>query len=293
MSGVTFLRRRRLGRGSTNGMCAMAVANELCPMRVVRSWLNEEVSPEDWLVRWGCTAAVNHPGHRTLNSSQAIHWCADKTQSRLDMQDAGVIVPFSFSNRQFYEDGVDDMDWNSQYIVRPGRHAQGRELYVVDAANLVLTILDNDLLDGYSSLLINKVAEYRVFVIQGRAAWVARKTPADPSAIAWNVAQGGRFDNVRWGKWPLRVVEEAIRAVDACDYSLDFCGVDVMVDEDGTPFVLEVNSAPSQTSPYRQACVAKCLDHIVRNDSKQPYAVSDFSHWRGLIHPALIEEEED
>jgi glutathione synthase/RimK-type ligase-like ATP-grasp enzyme len=140
----------------------------------------------------------------------------------------------------------------------------------------------------YISELINKVAEYRVAFVSGRVCWVANKTPGDPSSVAWNVAQGGRFDNVRWGEWPLRVVRVAREAFMLS--GLDFGGVDVMTDADGQAYVLEINSAPSQTSPYRQECMAKCFDYIVTNGKGDLPITTERGGFRKFIHPALTNE---
>jgi glutathione synthase/RimK-type ligase-like ATP-grasp enzyme len=136
---------------------------------------------------------------------------------------------------------------------------------------------------GYISDYIPKVREVRVFVAQGRVVWVAEKSPADPTAHAWNVAQGGRFDNVRWSEWPIRACCAAIMATRALN--VDFAGVDVMMDAEGKPYVLEANSAPSQTSPYRQLCSAKAFKWMYENGKDRlPHTVDT---WKEIIHPAL------
>jgi glutathione synthase/RimK-type ligase-like ATP-grasp enzyme len=138
----------------------------------------------------------------------------------------------------------------------------------------------------YINEYIPKVAEYRVFCAQGRAVWVAQKTPGNPDDVAWNVAKGGRFDNVRWGDWPISVVDVAIKAHNIS--RLDFGGVDVMVDGDGKCYVLEINSAPSQTSPYRQSCVAKVFDWMVKDDRRKTIPVPDVpGRYLKYIHPAI------
>jgi glutathione synthase/RimK-type ligase-like ATP-grasp enzyme len=157
--------------------------------------------------------------------------------------------------------------------------------------SIMHTYLNNPVYrNGYVSRLIDKEAEYRVAVIQGRVAWVAKKTPGNPEDIAWNVARGGRFDNVKWGNWPMLVVREALKAAKVS--GADFCGVDVMTDIAGTPYVLEVNSAPSQTSEYRQRCFAKCFDYIVQH-GKEAFPDVKFTaktSWKSTIHPALKTE---
>jgi len=143
----------------------------------------------------------------------------------------------------------------------------------------------------YASELIDKVAEYRVYVVSGRVATVAEKTPDNPDAVAWNVAQGGRFDVVRWGSWPMEVVRVALEAF---KYSgLDFGGVDVMVDRDGRAYVIEINSAPSlpllssgQVS-YRQTCMAKTFAYIMQNGKEHFASPENYDHWSQVIHPAI------
>src|SRR5690606_2071639 len=112
-------------------------------------------------------------------------------------------------------------------VVRPARHSRGRDVNVCYSWHHILTL---SLIYGegnyYVSPLIPKIAEYRVFVVSGRAVAVARKTPGNPDDVAWNVARGGRFDNVRWGEWPLKAVRVAIEAFNMSD--LDFGGVDIM-----------------------------------------------------------------
>ena len=69
--------------------------------------------------------------------------------------------------------------------------------------------------------------------------------------------------------------------------SLDFGGVDVMVDADGEVYVLEINSAPSLTSPYRQECFAKAFDYIILNNKERIPLIDGRGGYTKFIHPAL------
>jgi glutathione synthase/RimK-type ligase-like ATP-grasp enzyme len=171
--------------------------------------------------------------------------------------------------------------------MRPQRHAQGRRLFVCRTYG---ELQDAHARLGrpehyYISKLINKVAEYRVFVVSGRAVAVAKKTPGNPQDVAWNVARGGRFDNVDWGDWPLKAVKTSIEAFNLS--ALDFGGVDVMVDGDGNCYVLEINSAPSLTSPYRQECMAKGLHYALTRGKERIPLVEARGGYRKFIHPAV------
>lgn len=289
---LVFLRRRRLGAGSTAGIIGALTNAQLIAegeTRVVRSWEAEDMASiraDDVVVRWGCTAAIpNQPSH-VSNSAESIHWCADKRSGRWDMQIAGVPVPQTWLH---YNDVPDDII-REGVVMRPRTHSQGRQLYVCRTYNEMhdaFHALGNPTDAYYISSLIPKVAEYRVFCMLNRAVWVARKTPGNPDDVAWNVARGGRFDNVRWDEWPKAVIIAALQA--AAVSGTEFCGVDVMVDAEGLPYVLEVNSAPSQTSPYRQQCVARAFAyHYTQGWNRFP-DVEDGPRrtYRSYIHPSL------
>ena len=103
--------------------------------------------------------------------------------------------------------------------------------------------------------------------------------------MAWNVARGGRFDNVDWGDWPLKAVKTSIEAFNLS--SLDFGGVDVMVDGDGGCYVLEINSAPSLTSPYRQEKMALAIDYMLEHGKERIPLTTERGGYRKFIHPAV------
>lgn len=276
-----ILRRRKLGRGSARGIIAAATENIV----QVRNWRRKDlryITNPSYTFRWGCTSTLPFDSDNVVNEAKSIHWCGNKRQSRLDMQAAGVPVPFTVDYDGEAPSELADETW----IARPATHSQGRNMFVGSLRDAQRWIRRN-FGEGYCSVKIDKVAEYRVFVCQNRVVWVARKTPANPDDVAWNVARGGRFDNVRWGEWPVKVIKAALKA--ARISGTDFCGVDVMVDADGKPYVLEANSAPSQTSPYRQSCVAKTFDYIIKN-GKEAFGNAHGVSYRDYIHPAVINE---
>lgn len=287
-----ILRRRKLGRGSANGIANFSTTG----IAGVRNWVLEDFPTDsmNYVFRWGCTTSIPViPGEQPVivNTAAAIHWCSDKRQGRLDMQEAGVSVPRTWTQED-WQHRVDAGDLTGHFVMRPATHAQGRNLEHGSWRDLRALLNTSTVYrGGYISALIAKVAEYRVFVVQNRVGWVARKTPGNPEDVAWNVARGGRFDNVRWSDWPKAVIVEALKAakVSGCD----FCGVDVMVDAEGKAYVLEVNSAPSQTSEYRQRCVAKCFDYIVTHGKEHFPDVEPGPRrtWKSYIHPALREND--
>lgn len=281
-----ILRRKGLGKASCQGISEKSQQG----IGIVRNWLRPDwqgqggISNPLIVFRWGCTSNVpDAPGNpaNVINSAKAIHWCTDKRASRLAMQEAGVFVPDTYPTEQFQ---LRQRDGYNKWVLRPSRHAQGRNL-VSGTDYDICSALEHGstYTGGYVSRLIDKVAEYRVYIVQGRVVGVGNKTPADPTAIAWNMAQGGSFANVRWGEWPLAVVQEALKAVTLS--GLDFAGVDVMVDAEGKVYVLELNSAPS-LGPYMQGCFAKAFDYIIAN-GKDALPYQGTPSWKLYIHPAI------
>jgi hypothetical protein len=304
---ITFLRRKKLGAGSVRGMGHwLASMNTGRATGVgIRCWTdatgevsvlrNEEIGgiastrileAAQLLVRWGCTTPTGIGIEKQVNPSHAIRSVNDKlgARQRLSLQEPE-LVPKTIWRMSDWGDGC--------CILRPRHHAQGRNLHVVEDMD-TLRRLATRYGEGnwYASELIDKVREVRVYWVSGRVATVAEKTPADPSAVAWNVAQGGRFDVIGWGDWPLEACRVACEAMK--HFELDFGGVDLMMDRDGRWYLIEINSAPSLpllsdgSVSYRQKCMAKTFKWMLEHGKERMDA--DYNNgWRGYIHPAIQE----
>lgn len=271
---TTIIRRRKLGRTSVREI----VKYMETPAKALRS--DRRAFPDDLYIRWGCTANV--PCRSILNVSEAIHRVNDKLGFRKVLNEHELCPKTWFNHHELKQEDIE-----KGVVIRPAKHSQGKHTYLAknsfDVGKYAYICGE----DYYISEYIEKVAEYRVFVVSGRVACVAEKTPANPDAIAWNVAKGGRFDVTPWKQWPLRAVKTAIEAFNLS--GLDFGGVDVMVDAEGKPYVLEINSAPSLTSPYRQQCMAKCFDYIVRNGKAIIPLIEEKGGYSKFIHPAVCD----
>lgn len=79
--------------------------------------------------------------------------------------------------------------------------------------------------------------DHRVFVIQGKA--VAAMVRHGASWVN-NVALGGRCEAISLSGELIELAEAASKAVD-----IDYCGVDIIRDQSGKSYVLEVNSIPA------------------------------------------------
>lgn len=279
---ITFFRRRGLGNTSCREM-ARVINEELGgEARVVRNDGSSVIPEGDTVVRWGCTSTMPALNVTVINRPASIHKCNDKAGARMLLQAAGVPAPNTWVSFDEWEVDVAVYEY-FPVVVRPSTHSRGRNLlHTNDSSEVEQFLIRHG--GGYISEYIPKVREVRVFVANGRAVWVAEKTPGNPNDVAWNVARGGRFDNVKWGEWPMPAVRAAVAASNVI--GTDFTGVDVMLDADNNPYVLELNSAPSQTSPYRQLCSAKAFkwmhDHL-----GETLPVVMEGGWKEYIHPAI------
>jgi len=260
MTELLIVRRRRLGHSTTAALSGLFTdmgitsvvwrADRRFPERLLNASTQDATGPT--VLRWGCTASMP-PSFTTqvgitLNNARGIHRVCNKTgflgtlKEVMDDQTGMLSVLTLPVMRNIDEQWRDS---TQKWVVRPARHAQGRNLQVVTQDNLYTALTRMNRLGGqsYARPLIQKKAEYRAYVLNGRVVNLARKTPSNPDDVAWNVAQGGRFDNVRWDDWPDAVVDLACRV--HRHTGLTMSGIDVMVDEDDTAWFIEANAAPS------------------------------------------------
>ena len=278
MDDLVILRRRKLGMSSAKGIAEKSEKG----IRWTRNDFpaDKQPRPDEVCIRWGCTSNV--ATKRVINTAAAIHQVADKAAFRMLLDEHELCPPTWLHPDNIPQDILETQG----VIVRPRNHSRGKNMALLFDRNLVAATLAQ-WGGGYAGAFIKKAQEFRVCVVQGRVAWVAEKTPGNPEDIAWNVAKGGRFDNVRWGDWPLKAVRKAVEAFEVSE--LDFGGVDIMTDAEGNAYVIEINSAPSLTSEYRQECMAKCFDHIAEHGKERIPRVKQRGDWKKFIHPALSE----
>lgn len=183
----------------------------------------------DYLIRWGSTRRVDYiPSEFTLNKRSGLVKSTNKYKSLKVMEEAGVPVP-KFSR-----------DWRDLEFPLLGRnesHMEGRDI------NLILQPADLTGTADFYTQYVQKAKEYRVHVFKGEIFKISEKqrrdTEPEYNPVCWNYGTGWRF--VHADEKPLGL-QQALPAVTA--HELDFGAVDVIIDPDGRPFILEVNSAP-------------------------------------------------
>lgn len=280
---IIILRPKGLGRESCNGIVEKFKEISDESIEVVRS--DQYVYSEgDRVFRWGCTKMTPYD---LVNTRDSIIYASDKALFRYHAYKDGISMETWTDFGKFLDDRPE-----GKMVVRPSRHKQGKDLYVCEEYSDIFGVIQNLGDDYYISRLIDKVKEYRVVVFDDRILYIYEKVPSNPEDVAWNHAQGSTSENIRWGSWPLLVANKALRAMALS--GLDFGAVDIIVDRDGNAYVLEVNTAPETTSPYRQTCIAKALKYRIDIGFPSTFLYAfceDIENltWKDYIHPALSE----
>lgn len=252
-----ILRNRGRGRRSTTDIASYMESDIYVHQSGARI-SNPILRDIDVCIRWGCTATVG--ANTNINTSKAIHSVANKKEFRFKMMEEDEkLCPVTCGH-------LDNFD-TYPVIFRPSYHSRGRDFHILrdlgDEHRLFDRIAQGRMTDDfYISPVINKTNEYRVFMAQGRVLNVTEKIPENSDVILWNNVNGAVFHNIRWGEWPMDVIEYAVRAFNLTE--LDFGAVDVIHDGN-KPYVLEINTAFALESPYRAICFARVFDDMIEN----------------------------
>jgi hypothetical protein len=189
----------------------------------------------DYLIRWGSRSSVSYrPREGPLNSRSAIRSNTDKLGSLRELESAGIPVPAYTTDR-------DEISETFGYpaLGRAEEHTRGEDI------NLILQWRDAYLTDGndFFTEYIPTDFEYRMHVVDGEVVKIHEKrlrSEADNHPFIRNSETGWVFVEPREDPPGDQLAVDAVGAL-----GLDFGAVDVVRAEDGTEYVLEVNTAPS------------------------------------------------
>ncbi len=159
-----------------------------------------------------------------------------------------------FLNGNSYEESPFDLDKLKQYFIfstqeipfpetyfniRPTEHAStiAKPIHGSFGMGIKLTqdLADEELESYIIQRRLNSKSDYRVIVLGEKVIGVMKRT-AKEKMIVTNVAAGGDFEA---SSLPTEVLNVAIKAAKALN--LEYSGVDVMLDNDSTPYILEAN----------------------------------------------------
>lgn len=189
----------------------------------------------DTLIRWGSAHLVGKPGH-IINNAKSIQAASDKWNALKVLKNADISVPKVMTKEQ---------------VTTEDFPVLGRKIHHVAGNDIVLCMQKFDLPLAikagckYFTKYIPTAVEYRVHVYGDNVIKVSQKVLTDEhlykDAFIRNFDEGFTFKQPTV-KLPTSAKGMALDAVDAL--GLTFGAVDLVVGDDGKPYILEVNTAP-------------------------------------------------
>lgn len=190
----------------------------------------------DFLIRWGSSLhpEMDEQYERVINPAQGILNATNKLLSLEILSEAGLDVP------AWSEDPMELIEiYGYPILGRKLRHARGTDI------QLCLQERDFRRRRDFYTAYIPTNREFRVHVVGNQAVRVQGKYldfPEQKKAWIRNYESGYRFRNPRLRMRPERL-QAAISAVSVL--GLDFGAVDMLIGDDNSTYILEVNTAAS------------------------------------------------
>jgi gamma-F420-2:alpha-L-glutamate ligase len=190
--------------------------------------------------------ALEKAGHRLFNSPMAIEICDNKIYTHYYLSQHGINMPKTlpmpliFEGSPYYnEDFLDAAEKEIGYpmIVKEAYGSFGQQVYLCgsrDEVNVLVKKLKYKPYLFQKFISESKGRDIRIFVVGGKvAASMLRENDKDFRA---NISNGGKMTAITPPDEYCEVAEKAARLI-----GLDYCGVDLLIGEDG-PLLCEVNS---------------------------------------------------
>jgi tetrahydromethanopterin:alpha-L-glutamate ligase len=174
-------------------------------------------------------------GVSIYNDGRAIERTVDKAMTSFLLHQNGIATPKTWVCESRHQ-AHDIINQHNQLVIKPLFGSQGAGVRLVGKAKLPLPM--DAFVDGifYLQEFIEAPSDYRVFVLNNQVVAAMKRT-----GETWlhNVAQGAVCEKCEESD----VLAIALQASSVLE--IVYCGVDVIRDEDGKLFVLEVNSIPA------------------------------------------------
>lgn len=200
---------------------------------------------QDHLIRWGSTTRVQYRARNVMNSANAIGRATNKLGSLEIMREHHVTTPDVFLRDVSPNRIPADM---FPLLGRRTNHTQGRDIVLCMQREDVARAVEHGLSD-YFTRYIPTSREFRVHVFRGEVIKISEKvlTNVQEFRLPWvrNFENGYTFRNPRDMTNVLSntLSTQATGAVESL--GLTFGAVDIVVGDDATAYVLEVNTGPS------------------------------------------------
>lgn len=215
------------------------------------------------IINWG-NHIFNNDSLFKLNSSKAIALASNKRLSRRILQEAGVAVPHTYFEIDWYE----APQWKYPIIARPAFHHAGKHFFVLNFFGDLIKIAHentlNDFGNWYLSEVFPKTHEYRVHVAHGKILMISDKPLLEGEIRGNQAVTEESWRALKWSEFNPKICQESIKAVE--ELGLDYGAVDIMYNaHDDSVAICEVNTSPSIATDYSSGKYAKYFDWCIRH----------------------------
>jgi RimK family alpha-L-glutamate ligase len=183
---------------------------------------------------------LENRGVRVINSAAAIEKTVDKYYTSSLLEDAGLPTPRTIVTERFDEAVAAFAELGGDVIVKPLFGSEGKGMMHINDPDLAHRVFRTLELGRYVYYLQEYIPhqdwDIRAFVLGGRVLAAMRRL-----GNGWktNIAQGAQSEPFKLSPELEALSLRAAQLVEA-----DYAGVDILCDQHGQPYVLEVNSIP-------------------------------------------------
>ncbi len=197
------------------------------------------------ITRLNVLHALEMLGVKVYNTGRAVERTVDKAMTSFLLHHHGVSTPDTWVCESRHEAEKIVSQENSRgigLVIKPLFGSQGNGVRLIKPGDKLPVPMQQHVdglyyLQRYVDSGEGQWHDHRVFVIQGKA--IAAMVRHGASWVN-NVALGGRCEALPLSGELIALAEAASKAVE-----IDYCGVDIIRDQDGKAYVLEVNSIPA------------------------------------------------
>ncbi len=183
-------------------------------------------------------------GVRLFNSARAIELCDDKMRTYISLAGSGINMPYTVSSPIMYRDAPDG-DLLSRVesvipypiVVKEAYGSMGRGVHLAKNRGELEELRDKlKLVPHLYQRLIGMGGEDKRVIVIGKRV-VAAMRRSNKKDFRSNIEHGGAGSPTE-----LTASEQAMAVKAAEVLGLDYCGVDILSDGEGNPYLCEVNS---------------------------------------------------
>lgn len=213
----------------------------------------EERPSNDVILRYGNSYSPDGSG-LTINKQEAVQLSSNKPLCKQKLLESNIRTPKYISWQEALRGDI-----TFPVIVRRNGHSQGRWFYLVNNARQLRKYNPDN---HYIQDLVNKIDEYRLFIMKDRIIEADLKVPpeSDPNAMIRNHAKGSYFQWVKVSTLDRDLkdmVRRAVKDVVGLDFAAVDCATIRLPDGSVSSTIFEVNSAPGLIDRKLELIVTK------------------------------------